>query len=80
MIPQFILPPNIPLKADTEATTSNSCLKNFARNLIKDYDAVNNAVVTPYSNGRLKVRLIALKILKEGCMAEQVSLYLGKWC
>lgn len=47
-----------------EATTSNSCLKNFARNLIKDYDAVNNAVVTPYSNGPVEGQVNRLKNIK----------------
>jgi transposase len=47
-----------------DAMTSNSCLKNFAKNLIKDYDAVDNAVITPYSNGQVEGQVNRLKNIK----------------
>src|SRR5690606_13480653 len=37
-----------------EASTSECGLKNFAKNLLRDYEAVNNAVVTTVSNGQVE--------------------------
>lgn len=41
-----------------------SPLKNFAKNLLRDYDAVNNAVVTEYSNGQVEGQVNRLKTIK----------------
>jgi len=40
-------------------------LKNFAKNLLRDYDAVNNAVVTECSNGQVN-RLKTVKRMMYG--------------
>lgn len=45
------------LKVDTE-------IKTFAKNLNKDFDAVNNAVVTQYSNGQVEGQVNKLKNIK----------------
>ena len=42
----------------------NLPFKNFAKNLLRDYDAVNNAVVTPYSNGQVEGQVNRLKNTK----------------
>mgnify|MGYP003461588388 CR=1 FL=1 len=42
----------------------NLPFKNFAKNLLRDYDAVNNAVVTPYSNGQVEGQVNRLKNIK----------------
>ena len=47
-----------------EAINSGSGIKNFAKNLIKDFDAVNNAVITPYSNGQVEGQINKLKNIK----------------
>ena len=39
-------------------------LKNFANNLLKDYHAVNNAVITEYSNGQVEGQVNRLKNIK----------------
>ena len=39
-------------------------LKNFAKNLLRDYDAVNNAVLTEYSNGQVEGQVNRLKTIK----------------
>lgn len=45
------------LKAGTE-------IKTFAKNLNKDFDAVNNAVVTQYSNGQVEGQVNRRKNIK----------------
>lgn len=47
-----------------EATKPGSALKNFADNLMKDFNAVNNAVITPYSNGQVEGQVNRLKNIK----------------
>jgi transposase len=43
------------LKNWIEETTKSECgLKNFAKNILMDYEAVNNAVITPISNGQVE--------------------------
>jgi len=39
-------------------------LKNFAKKILRDYDAVNNAVVTEYSNGQIEGQVNRLKTIK----------------
>jgi len=39
-------------------------LKNFAKNLLRDYDAVNKAVVTEYSDGQVEGQVNRLKTIK----------------
>lgn len=39
-------------------------IKNFAENLLRDYEAVNNAVVTQYSNGQVEGQVNRLKNIK----------------
>lgn len=48
--------------ADTQ--TSDSSIKNFAKNLLRDYEAVNNAVITSYSNGQVEGQVNRLKNIK----------------
>ena len=48
----------------SEAINSESGLKHFAKNLIKDFDAVNNAVISPYSNGQVEGQINRLKNIK----------------
>jgi transposase len=36
-------------------------LNNFAKNLLKDYDAVNNAVITTISNGQVEGQVNRIK-------------------
>lgn len=47
-----------------DAIRSESGIKSFAKNLIKDFDAVNNAVITPYSNGQVEGQINKLKNIK----------------
>ena len=47
-----------------EASQSESRLQNFAKNLLKDFEAVNNAVITPYSNGQVEGQVNRLKNIK----------------
>lgn len=47
-----------------QAINSDSGIKNFAKNLIKDFEAVNNAVITPYSNGQVEGQINRLKNIK----------------
>lgn len=46
------------------AINSKSGIKTFAKNLIKDFDAVNNAIITPYSNGQVEGQINRLKNIK----------------
>jgi transposase len=41
-----------------------SGLKNFATNLLKDFQAINNAVITPYSNGQVEGQVNRIKNIK----------------
>ena len=47
-----------------EAIQPGSGIKSFASNLLKDFDAVNNAVITPYSNGQVEGQVNRLKNIK----------------
>lgn len=47
-----------------EAAHSECGLKNFAKNLAKDFDAVNNAVITPFSNGQVEGQVNRIKNIK----------------
>lgn len=47
-----------------DAMQSDSGIKSFAKNLTKDFDAVNNAVITPYSNGQVEGQVNRLKNIK----------------
>jgi transposase len=52
------------LKWVADAQTSDSSIKNFAKNLLRDYEAVNNAVITSYSNGQVEGQVNRLKNIK----------------
>lgn len=47
-----------------EAVKSDCGLKNFAKNLLKDYEAVNNAVITTISNGQVEGQVNRIKNIK----------------
>lgn len=47
-----------------EAIKSACGLKNFAKNLIEDYHAVNNAVMTSISNGQVEGQVNRIKNIK----------------
>lgn len=48
-----------------EAAVKSECgLKNFAKNLLKDYEAVNNAVITTISNGQVEGHVNRIKNIK----------------
>lgn len=47
-----------------EALKSECGLKNFAKNLLKDYEAVNNAVITTISNGQVEGQVNRIKNIK----------------
>jgi len=47
-----------------EVLKSNCGLNNFAKNLLKDYDAVNNAVITTISNGQVEGQVNRIKNIK----------------
>jgi transposase len=47
-----------------DVATSTSGIKSFAKGLLSDFDAVNNAVVTPYSNGQVEGQVNRLKNIK----------------
>ena len=47
-----------------EVLKSDCGLNNFAKNLLKDYDAVNNAVITTISNGQVEGQLNRIKNIK----------------
>ena len=53
------------LKAWIEEVLASDCgLNNFAKNLLKDYDAVNNAVITDISNGQVEGQVNRIKTIK----------------
>jgi transposase len=43
---------------------TNCGLNNFAKNLEKDYEAINNAVITKYSNGQVEGQVNRIKNIK----------------
>jgi hypothetical protein len=47
-----------------DAMDPRSGLKNFATNLLKDFQAINNAVITPYSNGQVEGQVNRIKNIK----------------
>ncbi len=47
-----------------EALTSECGLKNFVKNLLRDYEAVNNAVITTVSNGQVEGQVNRIKNIK----------------
>lgn len=47
-----------------EAINSDCGLSNFAKNLLKDYDAINNAVITTISNGQVEGQVNRIKNIK----------------
>lgn len=47
-----------------EATMPESAIKGFAKNLIKGFSAINNAVITPFSNGQVEGQVNRLKTIK----------------
>lgn len=47
-----------------EAVKSECGLRNFAKNLLKDYEAVNNAVITEVSNGQVEGQVNRIKNIK----------------
>ena len=47
-----------------EASASECGLKNFAKNILRDYEAVNNAVVTTVSNGQVEGQVNRIKNIK----------------
>lgn len=51
-------------KGIEEALKSECGLKNFAKNLMKDYEAVNNAVITTISNGQVEGQVNRIKNIK----------------
>lgn len=53
------------LKKWIEQTLKSECgLKNFARNLLNDYQAINNAVLTTISNGQVEGQVNRIKNIK----------------
>lgn len=44
---------------------TNCGLNNFAKNLEKDYEAINNAVITRYSNGQVEGQVNRIKNIKK---------------
>ena len=47
-----------------DVSKSTSGIKTFAKGLLSDFDAVNNAVMTPYSNGQVEGKVNRLKNVK----------------
>ena len=47
-----------------DAMDPKSVLKNFAANLLKDFQAINNAVITKYSNGQVEGQVNRIKNIK----------------
>lgn len=43
---------------------TNCGLNNFTKNLEKDYEAINNAVITRYSNGQVEGQVNRIKNIK----------------
>ena len=53
------------LKNWIEETLQSQCgLKSFAKNLLNDYEAVNNAVITAVSNGQVEGQVNRIKNIK----------------
>lgn len=53
------------LKNWIEETLKSQCgLKNFAKNLLNDYEAVNNAVITAVSTGQVEGQVNRIKNIK----------------
>lgn len=53
------------LKAWIDEVCKSECgLKNFAKNLSKDFEAVNNSVITPFSNGQVEGQVNRIKNIK----------------
>ena len=55
-------------------------LKNFAKGLQQDYDAVKAAVSLEWSNGQVEGQVNRLKISSAKCMAEPASYYCESGC
>ena len=47
-----------------EAAMPECAIKGFAKNSIKDFAAINNAVITPFSNGQVEGQVNGLKTIK----------------
>lgn len=47
-----------------DVAKSSSGIKSFAKGILSDFQAVNNAVVTPYSNGQVEGQVNRLKNIK----------------
>jgi transposase len=47
-----------------DAIDPRSGLKNFATNLLKDFQAINNAIIEPYSNGQVEGQVNRIKNIK----------------
>lgn len=47
-----------------DVAKSSSGIKGFAKGILSDFQAVNNAVVTPYSNGQVEGQINRLKNIK----------------
>lgn len=47
-----------------DAQMADSTIKKFAKNLLRDYQAVNNEVITSYSNGQVEGQVNRLKNIK----------------
>lgn len=61
----FIVKEDGMLKNWIEEVLKSDCgLNNFAKNLLKDYEAVNNAVITTISNGQVEGQVNRIKNIK----------------
>ncbi|UKJ06195.1 ISL3 family transposase [Solitalea lacus] len=61
----FLLKEDGSLMKWIDETAKSECgLKNFAKNILKDYEAVNNAVITPFSNGQVEGQVNRIKNIK----------------
>lgn len=61
----FLIKKDGMLKNWIEKASESDCgLKNFAKNLLRDYEAVNNAVVTTISNGQVEGQVNRIKNIK----------------
>ncbi|MGN7202660.1 transposase [Pedobacter sp. SAFR-022] len=53
------------LKGTRQSVATPKCgLRNFAKNLLKDYEAVNNALKTGTSNGQVEGQVKRIKNIK----------------
>lgn len=67
------------LKTWIEEVFESDCgLNNFAKNLLKDYDAVNNAVITNISNGQVEGQVNRIKTIKRKMYGKAGFQLLGK--